>query len=109
MRKTCDAAGPAVEHYRPIHVREGEFILTTSPTPDSATSHHRAHDRRFSVGFMIGVATLLFLITSAVLYYRWTTTNEPNCVIVVETAPSLRGGEITVDNIMLSKPLKVTI
>ena len=58
---------------------------------------------------MIALSTVLFLLTAAVLYYKWATTNEPNCVIVISAAPSLEGAIISVDNIMFTQPLKMTI
>ena len=77
---------------------------TTAPTPPP-----QQRDRGVFVGTMIAIAALLFVSTAGVLYYRWTAMREPSCVLVVETAPNLRGAEITVDGIMLPQAHKVTI
>jgi hypothetical protein len=83
--------------------------VTTQSPPDPSPAEHSTHDRRMFIGTMIALATVLFLITSGVLYVRWATMNEPNCVIVIKASPSLKGAEVTVDNIMFTQPLKVTI
>jgi hypothetical protein len=58
---------------------------------------------------MIALTVLLFIVTSGLLYYRWVTMVEPTCVLIVETAPSLRGAEVQVDGLTLPKPHKVII
>ncbi|HYO07461.1 MAG TPA: carboxypeptidase-like regulatory domain-containing protein [Tepidisphaeraceae bacterium] len=58
---------------------------------------------------MIAAATLLFLGTEAVLYFRSATMREPRCVLVVETAPPLKGAQIKVDGFPLPRALTSTV
>jgi hypothetical protein len=58
---------------------------------------------------MIAAAWLLFLAAAAVLYWHWASTNEPNCVIVIDAAPPLKGAQIVVDSDLLVHPLKAKV
>ncbi len=65
--------------------------------------------RRPLVGVMIGLTVLLFVVTSGLLYYRWITMVEPTCVLIVETSPQLRGAEVRVDGVQLTRPHTVVM
>jgi hypothetical protein len=91
----------------PAHGNEQDLTTPDSSTPPPSAAPPA--ERRVLVGTLIGLASLLFLITAAVLYFRWASMNEPDCVIVVETPVSFKGGEVTVDSIVLTKPLKGVI
>jgi hypothetical protein len=58
---------------------------------------------------MIAAAWVVFLAAAAVLYWQWASTNEPNCVIVIDAAPPLKGARIVVDSDLLVHPLKATV
>lgn len=79
----------------------------TQPAAPPPTSTQ--HDRGPFIGTMIAIAAVLFLSTALVLYWRWSTTTEPSCVITVETSAAWRGAEIVVDGITLAKAHHLTI
>ena len=79
--------------------------MTQPDAPPTSTKH----DRGPFIGTMIAIAAVLFLSTSVVLYWRWSTTTEPSCVITVDTSAAWRGAEVTVDAITLAKPHHVTV
>jgi hypothetical protein len=81
--------------------------LSTPPSPNEPAPS--APDRGRFIACMIGLASVLFLSTAAVLYYRWAAMREPSCVIVIDAAPPLKSAEISVDSIMFVAPLKRTI
>lgn len=68
-----------------------------------------APERRVAVRAAIVVACAMFAAAGGLLYYRWVTMHEPNCVLVVETSPQLRGGQVIVDGVGLTAPHKAEI
>jgi len=60
--------------------------------------------RRRWVPLLITLAVVLFVATESLLYYRWATMNEPTCVLIVDTAPPVRGAEVAVNSPRLHKP-----
>ena len=64
------------------------------------------------IGVTIALAGLLFVATSGLLYWRWATMREPRCILLVESPPALRGGEVIVDGVAIppeQPPHRVTI
>ena len=58
----------------------------------------------------IAAAIVLFMLTTAILYYRWATMTEPSCVLVVQTSPALRDAIVKVDGpSLISGALKATV
>jgi hypothetical protein len=55
------------------------------------------------------LAVLLFVATEGLLYYRWATTNEPTCVLVIDAGVPLRGAEIRVSGPRLPEPYTAII
>jgi hypothetical protein len=80
-----------------------------NPSTENGASPLPPRDRGAFVITMIAIATLLFVATEGLLYYRWATMVEPTCVLIVETNESLRGAEIQVDGLPLAAPHKVII
>ena len=66
-------------------------------------------DGRFRIGMMITTATMLFLLTAVLLYYRSATMIEPSCVIVVNASPALKGAKVSVSSVMLAQPLEIEV
>jgi hypothetical protein len=82
-----------------------------APSPTSSSSlppPQAGAARHLRVFIFIAAAAILFLITEALLYYRWSTTAEPSCVLVIDASPALKDVEITVSG-ALTPPLKATI
>ena len=67
------------------------------------------HNRRPFVLTMIILASLLFIATETLLYFRWSSVREPSSVLVVNAGERLRGAQIEVDGLMLPQPLKATV
>jgi hypothetical protein len=78
-----------------------------SHTPPGDTHPDRPRARRVRV--LILAAVGLFVLTQALLYYRWATMREPTGVLIVEAAKPLRGAEIEVSGQWLTEPYKVIV
>jgi hypothetical protein len=91
--------------------------MMQTPAPhhaDDAPPHEHpngpgAAERRAVVRFGIALASVLFVAAAGVLYLRWATMREPMCVFIVEAPLTLRGAEVSVAGINISKPHTATI
>ena len=66
-------------------------------------------DRRAFVILMIVLASLIFVATEGLLYYRWATMVEPTCVLIVDANEALRGAEVVVDGMKLPTAHRITL
>jgi hypothetical protein len=75
--------------------------MTDAPHPhpaDKPISDERPRRAMF-VGVAIAVASILFVVTAATIYYRWATMPEPTCVLIVEAPATFRGVEVKVEGL----------
>lgn len=94
--------GGVTQSYFASHMSQPPSDPTSSPSPPPRNG------RQGRIYFYITAAAVLFLITEALLYYRWSTMTEPSCVLVIDASPTLKDVQITVTG-ALTPPLKATI
>ena len=69
----------------------------------------RSLRRRPFVLAMIGLAATIFLIAATLLYYHWAAMREPNCILVVNFSPDLKGADVNVDGFPLTHSLSAKV